>query len=718
MCVRRSAYRCSKPAARIGGVTPRRISAPLRWLALALPLIVVACGLIGRRTPVRTTPLPTGGRVVFLLAPGMTLADWQNTDDAPTLARLAAHAAIGVIPTRGRASTSIVSDPLREACELIGNGDRSATLQPGSLTLADLAASGRIAAACLADDRDAVRIGLFHQPFSSHYTHPLWRQTAAGAADGFRTDPDMFAKTVRAAASYLPGRKSLVVADFDDIYRVERHSAVPSADTTFARRDALHSLDRAVAGLNGMDAVLMIVSPVASREAESHGERLGPVAIILLSKRAGSTMFRPGLLTSPATRDTPGLIAATDVAATLAALLDLPAKSQRIGVGRPSVVLPGADLSRLDTSVARWAAQARRQKALVHIPWCLAALLGLATVLSLRSRTKPCRVGRALGPAVALYPLALLLAGAGLPPSSPVPVIYIAAAIPCLALLILLWFTSSGRRHVREALVTVAALTAITYLIDTTLLGGALNSRSPLAYSVVEAARFYGLGNEAAGLLIGAALAASFASGADWVTALLIGGAVAVTLAHPLLGAKAGGLIGALVGFSALLITARRPMEAGRQGRKSARVRSVGVAAAIVLLTAAYALWEASRPVGLRSHVGEAVAKAWEIGPSVLVSIAGRKAAMNGHLVISSPWAVLLAVEILISLLLWHRYRRGLAQAELSVVNALIAAAASLFLFDDAGVVAAATCLLFLPPLLLTAKRQESENDVAFEPLP
>ena len=95
-----------------------------------------------------------------------------------------------------------------------------------------------------------------------------------------------------------------------------------------------------------------------------------------------------------------------------------------------------------------------------------------------------------------------------------------------------------------------------------------------------------------------------------------------------------------------------------------------------------------------------------------MIGIARRKAAMDLHLMVSSPWAALLLTEI--ALLVWlyrQRMRASNAEGMLSKAGfaAFAAAGAALLLFNDAGVLGASVCLLFAVPAALVGFRRREE---------
>ncbi|MBB6048988.1 hypothetical protein [Armatimonas rosea] len=328
-----------------------------------------------------------------------------------------------------------------------------------------------------------------------------------------------------------------------------------------------------------------------------------------------------GLLTSPSVRFRPGLIAATDIAAT--------ALGEPFGAGRPAVLLPGKSLN-LERQRELWKQQGA--SGLVVVPWLLTPLLLLAAW----------KKWERLGRLVLAMPLAMLLTpllGAPLYPFIGLELIVLFLATVALAV----WKLTVKKIAFVIALVLWAGAT----------LGVPLLEYNSFSYSLAEAARFYGIGNEGAGLLMGCALAAGFE-----LPALL---AVALAIGLPTLGANNGCFLAAL---AAVVLAA------------PTRKTRLGVAVLALLLVGGVVRWEASRAPQVRSHLGQAVTK----GGGGLAELAVRKLAMSGYLLVRSPWMLLL---ISTGGLAWRKKKK----------NELLVALLALAL-NDSGVLAAATLLL------------------------
>ena len=328
--------------------------------AALLALTLLAAFL--RRTP-PSEPLRPAHTVVLLLTPGLSYA--EATELVPFDG--SSGAVRGVMTTRSPADSEISPEPLLLAARTTGTGDRTPSMPASAPTLGDtLRRAGVHALALTNSDTAAAAILGLPRPDPLLSDIPRWRQNQGSLPDGYVTAPSPFAhalaKAVRDASE--PGEPpTLIVATFDDLYRDDLYApfALPSA-TRAQRQGSRFHLAAALRRLTAPDSpdrlsgdvALLAVTPLPSLDARQRGERLGPVA--LWRPDSDSSLPAPALMTSPSTRSTPGLIAGTDVAATVASLLGLPPDKAAVGAGRPA--RSASDDGRLAARIAAWDAQA------------------------------------------------------------------------------------------------------------------------------------------------------------------------------------------------------------------------------------------------------------------------------------------------------------------------------------------------------------------------
>ena len=362
----------------------------------------------------------------------------------------------------------------------------------------------------------------------------------------------------------------------------------------------------------------------------------------------------------------------SDIAPTIAAAFGASLPGPVYGAPIRVQPLPNEDTARLlDQANAAWTAQARSLRALPYIAGVLAAFIALISIGILRTG----RVFAAPVLVITFVPFVLVMSN-----SLPIAASLLISALGGAYVL---------RNRLQTGLLFAGSLVAGVIFLDAVFTGGQFVGSSLLGYSPLEGARYYGIGNEAMGALVGGTILITAwlltkPSGREWFAVVWL--AAAAALAWPTAGAKAGGL---LVGFVAL--AALYGATSGRSWR-DARVWG-GLAASLALGIGA--LFLLGR-YGAQSHLTQTVQSASRQGNSVYGLLVLRKALMDSHLVFHSVWIwVLLASSAGNYALLKDRWRELAARAQAGVMVGGAAAAACLTL-NDAGVVAAAVSSLSL----------------------
>ena len=234
-------------------------------------------------------------------------------------------------------------------------------------------------------------------------------------------------------------------------------------------------------------------------------------------------------------------------------------------------------------------------------------------------------------------------------------------------------------------------LLALTLALDTVFHLG-LAANSSLSGFYISGIRFYGIGNEYMGLLIGAVLMAMprrFLGVAGVATVLLLG-------LSPL-GANAGGAMAATVAF--FVACPPTPI----MGRWRGRLPIIGAGGILAAFLVAVVLAAAERlalPVEARSHIGRAAGG----GPALWGQIILRKIVMNLRIA-AMPWTLVGVAGVGGALWLTAKGKVGERVRETLARDADLAAripaagwgAVAALVFNDSGIVAA---LLLLAPVL------------------
>lgn len=534
---------------------------------------------------------------------------------------------------------------------------------------------------------------------------------------GLRTDYDELLELVLRHVDQ-PG---LVVVDLADLARLEAVELPFTAEQFAAhRKAALGRMDAFVAAVMAAlqeaatDHDVLIVVPQPPAADVSAGYLLTPAVWAHFPGAGGASgTTASGLLTSPTTRRT-GLAANTDIAPTVLHWFGV---EEPGWVGRTLSVVPTADVwSRLDALYDQ-ITRIHKQRLPVIQPYFfvqLAAVLLSTAVLVFHNKLSRylgaiARGARWLHLALVAFPLALLLLPL-LPPADSLLLVW--GQIAGIALgLALAAHVAGGRNDPIFAFTLLCTATAAALCLDTAA-GATLIQRSHLGYDPIGGSRYYGIGNEYMGVLIGtAAIAAGgwldkarrqgeahVRRGPLWLVGICFA-AIVFIFASPVHGVNFGGTIAATVGFGAL---------AALFAHRRISWRSAGLTLAVLIGVIGLAsLYDLGALNEAHSHVGGAIQQVSRSGADPLWTIFERKLAVNVRLIRLTIWSraffisLIAAVGLMIypprlmrRLLHTHRYL-GLA-----IRGSLIAAVTAL-LVNDSGIVAAATLMIPVVSTLL-----------------
>lgn len=563
---------------------------------------------------------------------------------------------------------------------------------------------------------------------------------------GWRTDYD----AVWDVFTALYPSADFIVIEFGDFVRLDVLSDWIAPDRLpTLRRKAIHHIDEFIGRLAqwppASEAALAIVSPSPPTAALRRNYLLTPVVwtrigsassgLGLAPSVGASTAPKPGLATSRTTRRA-GIVTNTDIAPTVLAALD-PAADQRsagrtIGVARPgrlrndlppgtktptdsweavSLLYERATLTHsLRAPVVRTFISAAIAVFVAWILWTVYMNIVAATTVPRRALG----VWHWLMLLLSATPLAMLM----LPL---IPVSTITASTLTLALLTVLLATSAllggramrnkppadrgGNGAVMDAFIGISLLTALALVLDV-LAGSPLIKSSVLGYDPIVGARYYGIGNEYMGVLIGTTLVGSTGL-LDrlsprrglilWALAVYI--VVCVTLASPALGANVGGTIAAVVGLgltAALLL-----------GQRLTWRTFIVVGVALIGMLTAAAAFDLLFRQGQLSHLGQTVQLVRHHGLQPLFDIVTRKLRMNAKLLRWTIWARVFIVSLAVSALALYRPAAAVRHIErqhpllLHGIRGAVIAAIVALIANDSGVVAAATMMIPVTATLL-----------------
>lgn len=627
--------------------------------------------------------LPTAARAdtptfTIILLPGTSLRDWQRAD-APHLHALLAQGALAVMNTR---AARLHSDRVRETPEgealTLGSGSRAA----GGRIVTDFYAPGSVALP------EGVTAAALYQRFTGAvpppgaWVNPQWpRVLRANAGQGYDIRPGNLGDALAlhgVTAQAGGGRFSYPVACRSDgtVSVLPRFSPIPpgtraprlvvwDAGSDLRAADPLFAaaMAQAAQGTNR----LLVLSPDPSDTDYAGGKRLSPVLL-------WGHDVAPGLLYSPSTRRA-GLVTNTDVAPMITAFFGASEQDAlwlpSAPYGRPWQVRAGSNAVQKALSLE---ADAYHQGQAMRALPVLAVLLGVLVLAA----SAALRAGREWV-ILSAVPGALILA------------LLLSATLPqCFGFFAAFTLLAIGMTKTRsaQAAVTALAATLIITLMADMLTGNHLMQRGMLGYSAVEGARYYGLGNEAMGALVGASLVAASSlwrrfpgrAARGTIGLALVG--IAIVLVSPAGGAKAGGVLVAVPAFSVLL---------WRLNRKALRGRHLWGMLAVAALALGVVVLGDMHLGGAQSHIGLAAGRIMHGGIREAVDVIQRKARVELRLLAHSAWAVLLWANVTGMWMLRRRTAADVPHAS-ALLSATVTAIACCLLFNDAGTVAAGLC--------------------------
>lgn len=512
---------------------------------------------------------------------------------------------------------------------------------------------------------------------------------------GIRTDYDKLMQAV----DELWGTTDVFAIQLGDTSRAEdfRYEATDSMNEQY-KRTAIEESDAFIGNLiprlNWERDRILIVTPLGSARDLAENNRLTPVIM------AGKG-FSKGLLSSGSTKRA-GIITNLDIGATILNGYQIPRYGGQLG-SRVFSTTRSMDIQELlDYNIRLKEVSNQRTPLLRSYVVVLVILLASSLLSIFFFRKFLSQVGVFLQFVMAV-PIAYLL----------LPFFHQPTFIGSLILSWILAMVIAGLIGIwkRNTFLQIGALcTAIALLLIVDQLTGAhLIPFSPLGYDIISGARFYGIGNEYMGVLIGAVCTATGVACEIWgkkdkpesmwfifpIFTLCL-----VVLAHPQLGANVGGTISVLAAFACFVVF---------NWQRKIRLRHVVTAGAVAaLFVTVLFLFDNSRPVDSQSHMGQTISLIRENGIWELFLIAKRKIEMNIKLFRYTIWTRVFLLSLISIVLLLFRpvgIFRDIAQNNPYFVKGITAGVigciTALFV-NDSGIVAAGTSMIFLaPPALL-----------------
>ncbi len=525
---------------------------------------------------------------------------------------------------------------------------------------------------------------------------------------GYVTDAKKLAASVNSALSTT----DFIVVDFGDTSRVEMSRTRLSERAYSAHRTkALANLDALLTHLmrgSAGSSTIILASLEAKIPQKDEPRRLAP---IVLWRADGAS----GVLISGTTR-TDGLVSGFDIAPTIVNSLGLGKVHRMTGSSVTTVVG--------DKNRAIWIDNLVTLNR--NTMWVVLGVFGglgilVATVVAWAVSTGCGNSGWLAGTlrvgivAAMSSPMAMLYASAGTPEIVPYALRLVAWLLAFIAAAFLL--SSVLKRmlgHRMERFPGTLPAVTVALIASSALLVESFRAGSLMRFSLPSTAdfrgfRFYGIGNEYMGVLLGAALIAIIwirECFPEWKThrmgrgiMLSISAIIVLVMGAPVFGANAGGTVAAVVGLGLLYIS-------GTKGsfKPIHWLLFAAVGASVVVV---FMLLDAVISSGAPSHMGLAASGASKEGYAVLIAIAARKVAMNLRLISLPQSLVAIAAGVPFFVMCFYSLRarvRKLTEGRPEMSSGILAAlgcAVAAFLFNDSGIVAATLIFGFLAMSLL-----------------
>jgi hypothetical protein len=523
---------------------------------------------------------------------------------------------------------------------------------------------------------------------------------------GMRTD---YEKLLNAVKTYLSDYQFIVVqlGDTERLYQ-QQSDILPEVyeknyQTTLKRTDSF--INELTNSLNEND-LLMFLSPTPDENLVNERKMLTPVIIW----EKGNSSNGPTILSSGTTKH-PGIVMSTDIAPTIINYFNLKTKSSL--TGRPMYTLP-AEYDSVEFLIDKQSKLAVTYDARTPLQQGYVAFQIIILAVALYMIFVSKRGTKFLKPAI-LYVVSVPLTYLLMPllPNPNVPIV--AMELIFLAAAITATVTILGRGNFMSSFAMLAIATSVMLVVDI-LLGQPLQKQAILSYDPMVGARFYGIGNEYMGVLIGSMIMAAALMVNKFTNrknmAVVVSGIIfALTIycmAAPNLGTNVGGTIAASSAFlvTFLLFT----------GVKFRPKVIIGIIITVVLLLLSFIVFDLSRPIQQQSHIGQTARLIIDGGFVEIFNIIQRKLEMNLKLVRYTVWTRVLLASIIVLAILFYKPKGIMKNIQANypylfkgfiglVTGALVA-----FAFNDSGVVAAATTMIFgAPPLIYLVLSEEQQ---------
>lgn len=497
----------------------------------------------------------------------------------------------------------------------------------------------------------------------------------------------------------LNHRPGVKIVDLSDLARMEKADLASPEIQAKERQRVLQDIDRFVGqvskDMNFDRDLLMVVVPSVSTAKMQEKNTFTPLILV-------GPGFEPGMLSSATTRRD-YIVANTDIAPTILNYFSLKAPRD-VMIGQPVQSYPDEKGFRLQT-----AQQINQQAAMVNrvrVPLVkgyvfLQIMIICFTLFCILFKPKLKLVASRLLLGMGVIPFVFLVIG-GVPAASDGQ--YMLYAVLATIILTMI-FIKLFKGNYFSGLIAVVALTLLILNIDM-INNSSLIKSSVLGYDAMSGARYYGIGNEFVGVLMGSSILLAAAiyqkHRRSWTLGLigLFFISQSYMLAAPGLGAQSDGMITAPAAFLVTMILL--------SGYHINPKILLSIAGAVLVSVLAFTMYDMSRPLEMQSHIGRAAHQIYQGGWQEALLIIARKAGMNMKLIRYTIWTRVFII-ILLSLAVLVYQPVGAMKMIRDKYPLLFKGFAGILLaaiiggvINDSGIVTAATtCIYLITPLLM-----------------
>lgn len=501
-----------------------------------------------------------------------------------------------------------------------------------------------------------------------------------------------------------------IVVETGDTARVDAYADQTLVKMTEGQRSrALKRVDDFIGRIYPLadeNTMVMVVTPLPPALAiKKDGIKLAPVII------AGGDIGPGSILATPSTRQ-PGLLVNYDLAPTVLRHLRLNQPEGLIGLPVVSEQVADQKSGLQQVYSGLLSAAVVRPAMLKYFAKYQVVVLGLV-ILSMFARTlRNSKTVRLLILSLYMLPLSLLLLPL-LGNFKLMPLLFLAVGLTGL-LTMLVW---TQQNTVRRLLV-ISTIIAVPVVLDV-VFGAALMKKSVLSYDLVVGGRFYGIGNEYMGVLIGVTIQGAVCWMTLWpqfrrvqliVSGLIFAGLI-FFFAAPNIGTNAGGALAAVVGYAFTLYL----LIWKRLSWRALIVPATAVVAGVVILI----LVNNYLISGSQSHIGRAVGMLTSGNFNAIWLTIVRKALANWYLFLHSPWTsgLVMLTAAMVALRVRFAGQVRMLFTKYSVLHrgywGMLAGAIAALVFNDSGIISAALMGLYLvlPVVELVFDELREESD-------